>query len=72
MFDLPPIALTAHEPLQITLRSELIDRLAFFAGGPSSQFRQLRYFLRDAILSVAPAGIAAGGEEDEGGEHGHT
>ena len=66
VFDLPAIALTAHEPLQIALHSEVIDRLAFFAGSPFGQFRQLRDFGRDAILGIAPAGIPAGGEEEEG------
>lgn len=72
VFDLPAIALAAHEPLQLTLSGELVHGLALLACGPFGQFRQLRDFFRDAILGIAPAGIPAGGEEEEGGEHGQT
>ena len=72
VFDLPAVALAMHEPLQLALGGKLVHGLAILAGGPLGQFRQLRDFLGDAVLGVAPASIAAGGEEEKGSEQGQA
>ena len=37
VFDLPAVALAAHEPLQLALGGERVHGLALLAGGPFGQ-----------------------------------